>query len=346
MNAYHLHPPYKQEERSLTQGARKCVFLGFKPGTKGFQLYDLNSREVFVSRDTLFYEDVFPFLHRSHQSPSSLPISDIGPAPSPNNTPIPQPAPPIPDLTNSPTLGHHNSPIDHSNFASLPDTTTQSDIDHSPPQPTRISSRTRKTPSHLKDYHCFLTTHDPPHAFTYKHPLSKYLSYDRLSSTHKYFLVALSIVAKPSSYKEAIQEKCWQEAIQVELYALDHKKTWTLTLLPVGKNTVGCKLVFKVKFKGNGEVEGHKARLELPQTTGIVFVETFSPVVKLTTVRMLLSIATIKNWHLHQLDVNTTFLYGDLNEEVYMEIPPGLHVTNSTLGCKLQKILIWTQASK
>lgn len=107
----------------------------------------------------------------------------------------------------------HNSPIslepDNLTSSSEPAQASSSDQNNPIDQPEcngqapRTSLRNRKPPSHLQDYHCFLTTNDKPS----KHPLSKYLSYDKLSSNHKNFSFALSSLTEPSSYKEAVQEQ-------------------------------------------------------------------------------------------------------------------------------------------
>ena len=141
-----------------------------------------------------------------------------------------------------------------------------------------------------------------------RYPLSHFLSYDNLSPTHKAFSLALSAVTEPASFDEAVNHACWRDAIEAELHALAVNNTWILTHLPAGKRAIGCKWVFKVKFKPDGSVERHKARLVAKgytQTAGLDYLETFSPVVKMTTLRILLSIAAAKGWYLHQLDVNT-----------------------------------------
>lgn len=139
-----------------------------------------------------------------------------------------------------------------------------------------------------------------------------------------------------------MQHASWREAIQASLSALTKTNTWQLTLLPTNKKTIGCKWVFKVKLKADGSVERHKARLVakgFTQTEGLDYLETFSPVVKMTTIKVFLSLAAIHDCHLHQLDVNTAFLHGGLDEEVYMKPPPSLFVSNPKSVCKLQRSL-------
>jgi hypothetical protein len=101
--------------------------------------------------------------------------------------------------------------------------------------------------------------------------------------------------------------------------------------------------VFLVKHKANGPVEGYRVRLVAKgytQTYGIDYQETFSLVAKLNTVRVLISLAANLDWPLHQFDVKNAFLHRDLEEEVYMDIPPGLaSPIQGKVVCKLQKVL-------
>uniref|UniRef100_A0A8R7PAF0 Reverse transcriptase Ty1/copia-type domain-containing protein n=1 Tax=Triticum urartu TaxID=4572 RepID=A0A8R7PAF0_TRIUA len=111
-----------------------------------------------------------------------------------------------------------------------------------------------------------------------------------------------------------------------EMKALEKNNTWELVKLPHGKEPVGCKWVYTIKQNPDGKVERYKARLVAKgytQTYGIDYEETFAPVAKMSSVRTLISCASNLSWDLHQLDVKNAFLHGDLQEEIYMHIPPG-----------------------
>ncbi len=111
-----------------------------------------------------------------------------------------------------------------------------------------------------------------------------------------------------------------------EVHALQANHTWSLVELPPTKRAIGCKWVYKLKLHPDGTIERYKARLVAKgysQIEGTDYRETFALVAKLTTVRVLLSLAAMQGWHLHQLDVNNAFLNGDLYEEIDMELPPG-----------------------
>ena len=125
--------------------------------------------------------------------------------------------------------------------------------------------------------------------------------------------------------------------------ALEKNGTWTLTDLPPGKRIVGCKWIFSVKYKADGNVERFKACLVakgFTQSYGIGYQELFALVAKLNAIRALLSIAVNQDWPLYQLDVKNVFVNGDLAKEVYMDITPRFE-DKFAKGkvCKLRKSL-------
>ncbi|KAE8734764.1 hypothetical protein F3Y22_tig00000715pilonHSYRG00142 [Hibiscus syriacus] len=151
---------------------------------------------------------------------------------------------------------------------------------------------------------------------------------------------------EPSTYQEAINSSnasLWMMAMQEEIEALYKNNTWDLVLLPQGKNPIGNKWVFKIKRNGDNQVERYRVRLVVKgyaQKEGIDFNEIFSPVVRLTTVRVVLAMCATLNLHLENLDVKTTFLHENLEEEIYMLQPEGFEEKEKkNLVCRLNKSL-------
>ncbi|GKA67384.1 ribonuclease H-like domain-containing protein [Tanacetum coccineum] len=131
--------------------------------------------------------------------------------------------------------------------------------------------------------------------------------------------------------------------MNAEIEALNENHTWEITDLPPNRKAIGNKWIYKIKYKSSGDIDRYKARLVVKgfnKKEGIDFDETFSPVVKMSTVRCVVALSVTNNWPLFQLDVNNAFLYGDLDEDIYMTIPKGFaSKDNKNKVCKLVKSL-------
>ncbi|KAI3721795.1 hypothetical protein L2E82_32813 [Cichorium intybus] len=130
----------------------------------------------------------------------------------------------------------------------------------------------------------------------------------------------------PITVKEAMEKEEWRTAMKEELSAIQRNQTWEMVDLPHGKNLISLKWIFKTKYMADGSIQKHKARLVVrgfTQQPGIDYEETFSPVARFETVRIILAVAAQEQWKLHQFDVKSAFLNGELKEEVYVSQPPG-----------------------
>ncbi|KAK9111245.1 hypothetical protein Scep_018764 [Stephania cephalantha] len=149
-------------------------------------------------------------------------------------------------------------------------------------------------------------------------------------------------VSDPINYGEAAEKEEWRKAMEEEMKAIEKNETWEITDLPEGKNAIGLKWVFKTKFAADGSILKHKARLVAKgyaQQYGIDFEETFSPVARFETVRLILALAAQLQWMVYQFDVKSAFLNGELHEEVYVAQPEGFEKGNETKVYKLRKAL-------
>jgi len=146
---------------------------------------------------------------------------------------------------------------------------------------------------------------------------------------HRDVFAGMAGVDEPQTFHEAMNsenEREWKEAMDSELRSLRENQVWELTDLPKDRRAVGCKWVFKKKRDEKGAVVKYKARLVAKgysQKEGIDYEETYSPVVRHESLRALVAVAASEGWKIEQMDVTTAFLYGELEEEVYMEQPEG-----------------------
>ena len=149
---------------------------------------------------------------------------------------------------------------------------------------------------------------------------------------------------EPKTYKEAISsEKAenWKMAMAEEMDSLKENQVWKLVPLPPEQKLIKSKWVFKLKTRPDGTIQRYKARLVIKgysQEEDIDYHETFSPVVHWDTVRTLLNISVVEKLVMAQFDVKTAFLYGDLQEDIFMSQPQGFEDGTNRV-CKLQRSL-------
>jgi transposase InsO family protein len=143
-------------------------------------------------------------------------------------------------------------------------------------------------------------------------------------------LLANVVDEEPQSLEDALQGEdsaSWHRAVEEEMESIRSNNVYEVADLPPDRKVVRSKFVFRIKRKADGTVERYKARLVargFSQQEGVDYGETFAPVAKFSTIRTVLAVAAARKLAVHQMDVKTAFLHGDLEQEVFMEPPLGL----------------------
>ena len=270
---------------------------------------------MYVSRHVKFVDDVFPF---PAFSPTSTPasLSDVDEW---CTVVLPIVEPPIVQPNVEPQSPILSSPILPSNSLQSSPTTPTTSMTSSPtplppPPPPARTIVTRLQNNFVK-------------------PNPKFAN---LTTTRVQSL-------EPQNTTQALKDPQWRRAMTEEYDALVHNVTWELVPSHPSQNVVGNKWVYRIKYKPTGEIERYKARLVAKgfhQRPGIDYSKTFSLVIKPTTVRLMLSLAVTNGWNIRQLDINSAFLQGHLNEDVFMAQPlEFLDKDNPTHVCKLHKAI-------
>ena len=343
----HINQRYrsKLDPRSL-----KCIFLGYYSNKKGYKCYSPVTRKFYNSMDVTFFETqpYYPKIdiqgENSTQEYQFSNLESFGESPitTKNHVPI--------ESCNQPEFNVELWDEKHIQEETEEEELSQQTHEaESGSNPSKIPGSNASDSDGTVDSELENDILNMPIACRKgvrsctQHPIGNFISYDKLSPTFRAFTSNIIEIQVPQNIQEAFKYPKWKVVVDEQVRVLAKNGTWEITDLPRGKKPVGCKWIFTVKYKAYGNVDRYKARLVakgFTQSYGIDYQETFSPVAKLNTVRVLLSLAFNLNWSLHQLDVKNAFLNGDLEEEVYMHIPVGLETTsNFNEVCRLQKSL-------
>ncbi|KAM1025521.1 hypothetical protein PS2_038372 [Malus domestica] len=346
-NRHLLEVVYSHQRGKFDPCALRCVFLGYSDTKKGYKCFHPPTQTLYITADVQFQEGETYFLKGDIEYPlqeennmfeedtqdisnikivaeiseteinvdkladdcnqtihgeteSSTPTSDteVHPAtlsldglglPSstmPHDQSTPEHNQQVPNQSNSIEIVPESSQIESINYQLLP--------------------RVRGIPKQL---------YDPDPRAKVKCPISNHVSIHRLSTSCEAFVNQLSTVSIPCNVEDAMKDPRWTRAMNEEMEALQKNSTWELTNLPKGKKSNGCRWIYTVKFNADGTIERYKARLVAKgytQTYGIDYRETFAPVAKISTIRVLLSLAANLDWPLQQFDVKNAFLHRDL----------------------------------
>ena len=255
----------------LSPKSLPCVFLGYSPYHKGYRCYEPKTKRLYISRHVVFDESLFPFQNTTPKSTKCdtphkvllpIPLNKLLPSQSCTSS-SPSILPPVHIASTIPPP-NSTSPSSHSTSAStLPTISSSSSLPiiskPSHTMCTRAKSGLLK-PKLFQDFVTFYT----------------------------------KLPTEPKSFKHALEHPQWKQAMREEFSALQKNKTWSLVPFDKSMNLLGCKWVFKLKQRADGSVERYKARLVAKgflQQDGVDFNETFSPVVKIATVRTIPTVA-------------------------------------------------------
>eukprot|EP00794_Sanderia_malayensis_P002050 gene2050-biopygen1853 len=317
----YVHVP-KEKRKKLDKKSTKCIFIGYPEDRKAYKFYNPATKKMSISRDALFLEKTF------HEGWSE----DV--AKVQNKRLLDEESEVISDVyLNDEELEADNQDVQDEHPTEAEDVNNQPEDEHpmeaevvrnQPEVIPRRSTRRVAEPNRLgiiagnwwEEAEC------------------EFASYSCVDD----------VMGMPKTIEEALDSphrSDWKEALDSEYKSLVDHQTWNLVEPPKGQNIVDSKWVFKVKYNAEGSVERFKTRLVakgFTQKAGIDYEETFSPVVRYTSIRTLLAVVNQLDLDLHQMDVSTAFLNGTLSEDIYMSQPEGyIQEGNESLVCKLNK---------
>uniref|UniRef100_A0AAV1UVW7 Reverse transcriptase Ty1/copia-type domain-containing protein n=1 Tax=Peronospora matthiolae TaxID=2874970 RepID=A0AAV1UVW7_9STRA len=284
--------------------ARAGIFVGYEEVLKAYRVYDIEAGQVVISRDVNFDESTFGL---------QLPITDED----------------VDDLDFE-LLDLDDEELRQMEYKQTGKHKNRlNDEDTAAPRPRAVRQRPGLEESSAPENN---SSHQEEDEETKDSGDSTPPVFWRASANAVEAAVDLS---EPSTFEAAVSgpdQVHWRKAIHAELESMRRRGVFRAAKLPYGQRAIGTKWVFKIKRKADGSIEKYKARLVAKgfrQKYGIDYTETFSPVVKYVTLRMVIAISKHFGWPIDQLDVLTAFLYGVMKEQVFCVIPEGVELDTS-----------------
>lgn len=296
--------------------AEKCIFIGYADESKAYRLWNVKRNKLIISRNVKFNE-----------RGTTSGIEGTVNANNENNEVR------IPSYTRN--TGIHIEEIKDSEEQHLEEIANDNQSEHDDQQESSTSKG--------KEVEGYESRNLQSDLGPYWEPL-RIGKRTRHQVDYAYAFLAASSIMEPQTYDEALQSpehNEWQEAMEKEYKALIDNNTWSLVPEPKDKQIIDTKWVYKIKLTANGTIDKYKARFVVKgytQQFGIDFNEIFAPVFKLTSFRLILSIGASLDLEIHQMDVNSAFLNGNMDTTIFIRQPKGF-VKNPNLVCKLNKSL-------
>lgn len=317
---------HKSHRKKFDANSRKMIFVGYDSATKGYRCIDPNTRKMVISRDVKIIE-------KGECSKVQYDSSDSSNSPSDHSA----------DEGDFVTPKNGNAtekPNDVQNEKSGETVSTETETTESEGADQTITNANDTAVSPPDD-----VRNDPnfeTRAETSGESTPRRGSRDRYQF-RPFQINHFALFVEPTSVKQALEcEQCdeWKKAMREEIQAHTSNGTWTLTELPKNRKVIKAKWVFKIKKStiNNTRYKGRLVAKGFSQTFGIDYTETYAPVVRNTTIRILLAVAVKRKMKICQMDAVSAFLQGDLDEEIYMSQPEGFEDGTNRV-CKLNKAI-------
>ncbi|KAK1432245.1 hypothetical protein QVD17_09140 [Tagetes erecta] len=296
-----------QESNTTSIGSEPAWFYDSTTIFKSFNFPDSDDDDIIPHTSVSIFNH--PPAQQPPPSTTQLP---------PTSFDIPPPPPPQTVQTSPSDIPSSSTTIQSSATNTIPPTSP------TPSQPSNQTPSTETNPLLLNTD--FKTLKNHPHDYIIGSITDGVRTRSQSGLINECLYAAFLSQVVPKNYKQALEDPSWVDAMQMELQQFRKLKVWELVDLPPNKCPIGTKWVFRNKPDDRGVVIRNKARLVVQgfaQEEGIDYTEVFAPVARLEAIRIFLAHAANKNFKVYQMDVKCAFLYGDIDEEIYVCQPPG-----------------------